>query len=222
MRLSQHTGQPGRAAVNQPRLHLPASGLACEDHRPALGDEVRGQGRAEHRAGRLRSPPFDARMFEAKMTCSISAETRASDCYHVGRQSLLPKMFRWRKPGDSSAEQRSHEPSGPLRCSFCNKTAEDVGKLIAGPTVYICDECVDVCVDIIADDPSFQALSRDSAGAKHPHTTARALAQIGATCSLCGKSALLDQVLPIESRGVLCGECADAVEDALAQGRPSS
>src|SRR5438876_8397031 len=37
-----------------------------------------------------------------------------------------------------------------LRCSFCNKDQNDVRKLIAGPTVFICDECVDVCNDIIA------------------------------------------------------------------------
>ena len=40
------------------------------------------------------------------------------------------------------------EPSAP-RCSFCNKSQDDVQKLIAGPSVYICDECVEVCADII-------------------------------------------------------------------------
>ncbi|MDH3785972.1 MAG: hypothetical protein OEV00_11675, partial [Acidobacteriota bacterium] len=33
-----------------------------------------------------------------------------------------------------------------LKCSFCNKSQRDVRKLIAGPTVYICDECVDICL----------------------------------------------------------------------------
>jgi ATP-dependent Clp protease ATP-binding subunit ClpX len=41
-----------------------------------------------------------------------------------------------------------------LRCSFCNKSQNDVKKLIAGPTVYICDECVDICLDIIAEERS--------------------------------------------------------------------
>ncbi|MEN6525199.1 MAG: ATP-dependent Clp protease ATP-binding subunit ClpX [Candidatus Polarisedimenticolia bacterium] len=41
---------------------------------------------------------------------------------------------------------------GELRCSFCNKSQRDVRKLIAGPTVYICDECVDICLDIIAEE----------------------------------------------------------------------
>jgi ATP-dependent Clp protease ATP-binding subunit ClpX len=39
-----------------------------------------------------------------------------------------------------------------LRCSFCNKDQREVKKLIAGPTVYICDECVDICLDIIAEE----------------------------------------------------------------------
>ncbi len=39
-----------------------------------------------------------------------------------------------------------------LRCSFCGKNRDEVRKLIAGPTVYICDECIDLCNDIIAEE----------------------------------------------------------------------
>jgi ATP-dependent Clp protease ATP-binding subunit ClpX len=39
-----------------------------------------------------------------------------------------------------------------LVCSFCGKGQEEVRKLIAGPTVYICDECIDLCNDIIAEE----------------------------------------------------------------------
>ena len=39
-----------------------------------------------------------------------------------------------------------------LRCSFCNKTQDQVRKLIAGPGAYICDECVGICSDIIEDE----------------------------------------------------------------------
>src|SRR6188768_4271860 len=49
-----------------------------------------------------------------------------------------------------------------LRCSFCNKDQNDVRKLIAGPTVFICDECVEVCNDIIADDSKFDRGTRSS------------------------------------------------------------
>lgn len=41
---------------------------------------------------------------------------------------------------------------GKLQCSFCGKSQDDVRKLIAGPTVYICDECIELCNDIIAEE----------------------------------------------------------------------
>jgi ATP-dependent Clp protease ATP-binding subunit ClpX len=49
---------------------------------------------------------------------------------------------------------RNKKDGDVLRCSFCNKNQRDVKKLIAGPTVYICDECVDICLDIIAEERS--------------------------------------------------------------------
>jgi ATP-dependent Clp protease ATP-binding subunit ClpX len=55
-------------------------------------------------------------------------------------------------------------PGDVLRCSFCNKSQRDVKKLIAGPTVYICDECVDICLDIIAEDRKDDASPLDSPG----------------------------------------------------------
>jgi ATP-dependent Clp protease ATP-binding subunit ClpX len=48
-----------------------------------------------------------------------------------------------------------------LRCSFCNKGQNDVRKLIAGPTVFICDECVAVCQDIIDEDQHLEPSSRN-------------------------------------------------------------
>ena len=44
-----------------------------------------------------------------------------------------------------------------IRCSFCNKTQAQVGKMIAGPNgVYICDQCVDVCTEIIEEEMGYQ------------------------------------------------------------------
>jgi ATP-dependent Clp protease ATP-binding subunit ClpX len=40
--------------------------------------------------------------------------------------------------------------TSPLTCSFCGKRQRQVKKLIAGPGVYICNECIDRCVEIIA------------------------------------------------------------------------
>ncbi len=39
-----------------------------------------------------------------------------------------------------------------LRCSFCGKSQDEVKRLIAGPTAYICDECIDLCNDIILEE----------------------------------------------------------------------
>ena len=39
-----------------------------------------------------------------------------------------------------------------VRCSFCTKTNHEVAKLIAGPGVYICDECIALCNDIVANE----------------------------------------------------------------------
>src|SRR5437763_1267903 len=46
-----------------------------------------------------------------------------------------------------------------LRCSFCGKSQNEVKKLIAGPTVYICNECIDICNEIITDDQQAEAVA---------------------------------------------------------------
>jgi hypothetical protein len=43
----------------------------------------------------------------------------------------------------------TEETQAPPRCSFCGKTQDDVYTLVAGPKVYICDECIDLCNDIV-------------------------------------------------------------------------
>jgi ATP-dependent Clp protease ATP-binding subunit ClpX len=51
---------------------------------------------------------------------------------------------------------------GNLCCSFCGKNQREVKKLIAGPTVYICDECIELCNDIIAEEGQKESPSRSS------------------------------------------------------------
>ncbi|MBE6030657.1 MAG: ATP-dependent Clp protease ATP-binding subunit ClpX [Clostridiales bacterium] len=57
-----------------------------------------------------------------------------------------------------------------LKCSFCGKPQDQVRRLIAGPNVYICDECVELCTDIIAEELAMQkkAAVRKSEGSKLP------------------------------------------------------
>jgi hypothetical protein len=69
-----------------------------------------------------------------------------------------------------------------LRCTFCGKDHTGVAKLIAGPGVYICDECVNLCVGILAEDtpaeppslPEWASLSDDELLQRIPHIAASA------------------------------------------------
>ena len=133
-------------------------------------------------------------------------------------------MFRKRKmTQDPSTKQSTPADSVPVRCSFCNKAQDDVKKVIAGPTVMICDECVAVCVNALADDAA-QAIPKDSVEVQRWRAKTAQLARgsDSALCNLCGKSAFSREMLPLGTRGSLCSECADAIEDALARGRPVS
>ena len=59
-----------------------------------------------------------------------------------------------------SGDKRNDEDSGKLLyCSFCGKSQHEVKKLIAGPSVFICDECVELCNDIIREEMQDQATS---------------------------------------------------------------
>ena len=100
-----------------------------------------------------------------------------------------------------------------LRCSFCNKTQNDVRKLIAGPKVYICDECVRVCLEIMEEDD--QAAAEGS-----PQREERDHGTGGARvvwCSLCRLPTTTSDALLVENRGVLCSGCVAAVEAAATE-----
>jgi len=61
----------------------------------------------------------------------------------------------------------SSDAKNTLYCSFCGKSQHEVRKLIAGPTVFICDECVDLCTDIIREE-SKTSLSKSKEGVPSP------------------------------------------------------
>ena len=71
----------------------------------------------------------------------------------------LPKKRKYRRrsilvaeaPELSAAIEKNlaEDRDRTLRCSFCGKSQNEVQKLIAGPQVYICNECIDICNEII-------------------------------------------------------------------------
>ncbi len=62
-----------------------------------------------------------------------------------------------------------------LSCSFCGKNQREVRKLIAGPTVYICDECIELCNDIIAEESMRSKHHADRIGVPKPQDIKRVL-----------------------------------------------
>ena len=80
-----------------------------------------------------------------------------------------------------------------MRCSFCNKTRDEVRKLIAGLKVQICEECVDRCIDVLAEE----------------------LAKKPQSCLLCGSIKEFHQMSRIPGRGPVCSDCLDAVRDVI-------
>lgn len=76
----------------------------------------------------------------------------------------MPSRF----SGVLMTKSTSDDQKNTLYCSFCGKSQHEVRKLIAGPTVFICDECVELCMDIIREEHKTH-LVRSGDGVPSPH-----------------------------------------------------
>ena len=70
-----------------------------------------------------------------------------------------------------------------LKCSFCGKTQDQVKKLIAGPEVYICDECVELCNEIL-DEEFFENKEKEGASKEEAESLKAKLVEAGAEVEL--------------------------------------
>src|SRR5213592_4712275 len=93
-----------------------------------------------------------------------------------------------------------------LRCSFCNKSQRDVKKLVAGPKVYICDECVDICLDILSEE------RKGSGTSVEPIADVRPPPSTPVKCTLCQMPTPAADILSVPKRGSLCPGCVAAVQ----------
>jgi ATP-dependent Clp protease ATP-binding subunit ClpX len=91
---------------------------------------------------------------EASQTRQDGPSERLTPSRNVPTISSEPPGYQGLISTEAIGDDMPKKDSGDevLRCSFCNKSQREVKKLIAGPTVFICDECVDICLDIIAED----------------------------------------------------------------------
>jgi len=114
-------------------------------------------------------------------------------------------------------------PSGGLRCSFCKKHQNEVQKLVAGPGVYICDKCIKLCNDVIADESAereeTQRKEEAGWGASLPRSPSRAKRGVGppAVCRLCGLPTPIQDVIAVPDRGFLCLVCVDIIRASSEQ-----
>jgi len=70
---------------------------------------------------------------------------------------------------------KKRDDDANLACSFCGKSQREVKKLIAGPTVYICDECIELCNDIIAEEYGQEEVSTTTSRVPKPREIKEAL-----------------------------------------------
>src|SRR6188474_667234 len=100
--------------------------------------------------------------------------TRASPAAKARRRPRRPATSRRRRRPKSKDEighvttsSSSKGPKVPYRCSFCGKSQDQVRKLIAGQGVYICDECITLCREIV-DEEFMEAPKARTLGQKIP------------------------------------------------------
>ena len=99
-------------------------------------------------------------------------------------------------------------------CSFCGKSQDEVRKLIAGPTVYICDECIDLCNDIIAEEVEQEA---------QPEGPANPVASLNTPtwCRVCRLPKSAEEVVAVSELGFfVCRRCLDLIRAATDEPAP--
>jgi ATP-dependent protease Clp ATPase subunit len=107
--------------------------------------------------------------------------------------------------------ERKTKDQDVLRCSFCGKPQGDVKKLIAGPSVYICNECVSICQEFIAED--------DQSVAQHsepelPQQRGRESIKVAEQCSFCDKQRAQVRYLRPVPNVYICDECEHEIMES--------
>ena len=97
-----------------------------------------------------------------------------------------------------------------LTCSFCHRSQKEVGKLIAGTAVYICDRCVALASDAARteqepEDQSAHMISIPRASEEH-------------SCSFCGKNgAQVDSLVSAQTGEIICNECLELCREIMTE-----
>jgi hypothetical protein len=90
-------------------------------------------------------------------------------------------------------------------CSFCGKKADEVQKLIAGPAVHICDECVKLCGDIVAEEAGHDTAAKS----KKPSSKD---AQADRLCGICMEPRETDELIFLPHAAYMCPGCLEDIQ----------
>ena len=106
-----------------------------------------------------------------------------------------------------------------LTCSFCGKTSQEVRKLISGPTVYICDECIKLSNHILAEEAQRTDLGPDETASrpKEKDQDGMTASRAELCCSFCGKGRHKVKRLIAGPSECICDECIGLCNDIIAE-----
>jgi hypothetical protein len=122
--------------------------------------------------------------------------------------------FRRRRAEEPGKRPDAEECGKKHSCSFCGKSQDDVRKLIAGPTVYICDECIDLCNDIIAEEVVQEEEPEGAAGPVASLT-------VPTWCRVCRLPKAAEEVVAVSELGFFaCRRCVDMIRAATDEPTP--
>jgi ClpX C4-type zinc finger len=96
------------------------------------------------------------------------------------------------------------EENKQVSCSFCGKNQTEVRKLVAGPSVHICDECVDLCKNIIAQETE--------GGIEAAVKSAKGKAKENRLCGICMEERETDELIFLPHAAYLCAGCLEDIQ----------
>ena len=101
-----------------------------------------------------------------------------------------------------------------LRCSFCSKSQRHVERLIAGPDVQICSECVGICNSVLATDADSGPAALAETSESHADSRSTPI-----WCSLCGTQVSVGNLLALRGGDSVCNQCV-AIPETLRRMTP--
>jgi ribosomal protein S18 acetylase RimI-like enzyme len=130
--------------------------------------------------------------------------------YAIEDRVSMGKMIESTRDG---GERTDDEGVASVSCSFCAKSQDEVRKLVAGPKVFICDECVDLCNDIIAEECEAEGDTKPDAGASSLAATV--------SCVVCRLPRAAEEVVLVHDTAPICRSCLDAIAATIDRLIPS-